>query len=127
MKTGRAAAERDMETATDGLGGAAAASAGRRADRDGGGGGGPAPVVGLDFGEAMDDFRTMFPTLDDDVIEAVLRSNRGSVDRTVDQLLTMSNDCRTAADFGPSGSMSCDDGGLPDAQPPRRAFLDPMS
>lgn len=114
-----------METATDGLGGTAATSAGRRADRDGGGG--PAPVVGLDFGEAMDDFRTMFPTLDDDVIEAVLRSNRGSVDRTVDQLLTMSNDCRTAADFGPSGSMSCDDGGLPDAQPPRRAFLDHTS
>lgn len=114
-----------METAaTDGLGTIAASA--RR-------GGGPAPVTGLDFGEAMNDFRTMFPTLDDDVIEAVLRSNRGNVERTVDQLLTMSNDCcswttDTCTDIGPSGSMSCDDddddgsGG----QPPRRAFFDPV-
>lgn len=81
-------------------------------------------VVGLDFKEAMNDFKTMFPMLDDEVIEAVLRSNKGSVDPTVDQLLTMSNDCRTT-DFEPSGSMSCDDGGLPDAKP-RCAFFDPM-
>lgn len=54
------------------------------------------PTVGLDFNEAMADFKTMFPTLDDEVIEAVLRCNKGSVDRTVDQLLTMSCECRTA-------------------------------
>lgn len=83
----------------------------------------PMPVVGLDVKEAMNDFKIMFPTLDDDVIEAVLRSNKGSVDPTVDQLLSISNDCRT--DFEPSGSMSCDDGGLPDAKP-QRAFFDPM-
>jgi len=56
----------------------------------------PTTVVGLNFNEAMADFKTMFPTLDDEVIEAVLRCNKGSVDRTVDQLLTMSCDCRTA-------------------------------
>lgn len=80
-------------------------------------------AVGLDFKETMNNFKIMFPTLDDDVIEAVLRSNKGSIDPTVDQLLTMSNDCRT--DFEPSGSMSCDDGGLPDAKP-QRAFFNPM-
>jgi hypothetical protein len=81
------------------------------------------PVIGLDFKQAMSDFKIMFPTLDDDVIEAVLRSNKGSVDPTVDQLLMMSNDGRI--DFEPSGSMSCDDGGLPDAKP-QHAFFDPM-
>lgn len=34
----------------------------------------------------------MFPTMDTDVIEAVLRSNDGAVDDTIDQLLTMSID-----------------------------------
>lgn len=81
------------------------------------------PVVGLDFKEAMNDFKTMFPTLDDDVIEAVLRSNKGNVDPTVDQLLLISSNCRM--DFEPSGSISCDDGGLPDVKP-QRAFFDPM-
>jgi len=66
------------------------------------------PTVGLDFNEAMADFKTMFPTLDDEVIEAVLRCNKGSVDRTVDQLLTMSCECR-AADLLNNG----DGGGLP--------------
>lgn len=81
------------------------------------------PVVGLDFKEAMNDFKIMFPTLDDDVIEAVLRSNKGSIDPTVDQLLIMSSDCRT--EFEPSGSMSCDDNGLPDAKP-QHTFFNPM-
>ncbi|XP_050435626.1 CUE domain-containing protein 1 [Adelges cooleyi] len=75
------------------------------------------PVVGLDFQETMNNFRIMFPTLDDDVIEAVLRSNKGCVDPTIDQLLTMSNDCRT--DFKPSGSVSTD-------AKPQHAFIDPM-
>ena len=34
----------------------------------------------------------MFPTLDEEVIEAVLRSNNGAVDATIDQLLTMTVD-----------------------------------
>ena len=34
----------------------------------------------------------MFPTMDADVIETVLRSNDGAVDDTIDQLLTMSID-----------------------------------
>jgi len=76
------------------------------------------PTGGLDFNEAMTDFKTMFPTLDEEVIEAVLRCNKGSVDRTVDQLLTMSCECR-AADLiiGPT-----DSGGLP----VQHAVFDPM-
>ena len=46
----------------------------------------------LDFSQAMADFKTMFPGMDDDVIEAVLRSNNGAVDATIDQLLTMTAD-----------------------------------
>lgn len=40
----------------------------------------------------MSDFKSMFPTLDDEVIEAVLRANDGAVDATIDQLLTMTID-----------------------------------
>ena len=40
----------------------------------------------------MSDFKEMFPTLDDEVIEAVLRANDGAVDATIDQLLTMTID-----------------------------------
>ena len=36
----------------------------------------------------------MFPTMEEEVIEAVLRANNGIVDATVDQLLTMSVDIR---------------------------------
>ncbi|KAL1140841.1 hypothetical protein AAG570_000769 [Ranatra chinensis] len=46
----------------------------------------------LEFHQAMADFKTMFPAMDDDVIEAVLRSNQGAVDATIDQLLAMSTD-----------------------------------
>ncbi|XP_012230864.1 CUE domain-containing protein 1 [Linepithema humile] len=46
----------------------------------------------LEFYQAMADFKNMFPQMDDDVIEAVLRSNQGAVDTTIDQLLTMSTD-----------------------------------
>ncbi|KAL6253647.1 hypothetical protein P5V15_015462 [Pogonomyrmex californicus] len=46
----------------------------------------------LEFYQAMTDFKNMFPQMDDDVIEAVLRSNQGAVDTTIDQLLTMSTD-----------------------------------
>ncbi|XP_043471231.1 CUE domain-containing protein 1 [Leptopilina heterotoma] len=46
----------------------------------------------LNFYQAMADFKIMFPEMDDDVIEAVLRSNQGAVDTTIDQLLSMSTD-----------------------------------
>ncbi|WAR02434.1 CUED1-like protein [Mya arenaria] len=50
------------------------------------------PKARYNIYQAMDDFRTMFPTLDDEVIEAVLRANDGAVDATIDQLLTMTID-----------------------------------
>ena len=51
-----------------------------------GGGGGVKP---LEFKAAMHDFGVMFPTLDPETIETVLRSNNGAVDATIDQLLEM--------------------------------------
>ncbi|XP_069135338.1 CUE domain-containing protein 1-like [Argopecten irradians] len=50
------------------------------------------PTKQLDFYQAMSDFKTMFPMMENDVIEAVLRANDGAVDATIDQLLTMSID-----------------------------------
>lgn len=44
----------------------------------------------LEFRQAMKDFKTMFPSLDAELIECVLRSNSGHVDSTVDQLLQLS-------------------------------------
>ncbi|XP_034024469.1 CUE domain-containing protein 1-like isoform X2 [Thalassophryne amazonica] len=46
----------------------------------------------LEFNQAMEDFKTMFPTMDYEVIECVLRSNNGAVDATIDQLLQMNID-----------------------------------
>lgn len=46
----------------------------------------------LEFTQAMSDFKTMFPDMEDEVIEAVLRVNQGAVDATIDQLLAMSTD-----------------------------------
>jgi len=43
----------------------------------------------LEFTQAMKDFKNMFPDMDDEVIEAVLRANNGLVDATIDQLLSM--------------------------------------
>ena len=37
----------------------------------------------------MTDFRVMFPDMDAEVIEAVLRANNGAVDATIDNLLAM--------------------------------------
>ncbi|XP_011558856.3 CUE domain-containing protein 1 [Plutella xylostella] len=51
-----------------------------------------ASTMQLEFTQAMTDFKTMFPEMDDDVIEAVLRANQGAVDATIDQLLAMSTD-----------------------------------
>ncbi|XP_076340403.1 CUE domain-containing protein 1-like [Tachypleus tridentatus] len=49
-------------------------------------------VTQLEFHQAMRDFKTMFPEMDEDVIEVVLRANSGAVDATIDQLLSMSTD-----------------------------------
>lgn len=53
----------------------------------------------LEFSQAMTDFKTMFPNMDVDVIEAVLRSNNGAVDATIDQLLTMTADIEDYPDY----------------------------
>ncbi|XP_074643801.1 uncharacterized protein LOC141900693 [Tubulanus polymorphus] len=49
----------------------------------------------LDFYQAMSDFKLMFPNMDEEIIEAVLRANNGAVDGTIDQLLTMNIDTDT--------------------------------
>ena len=46
----------------------------------------------LNFYESLYNFKKMFPKLDYEVIETVLRSNSGKVDKTIDQLLSMSQD-----------------------------------
>ncbi|NWY70889.1 CUED1 protein, partial [Erithacus rubecula] len=46
----------------------------------------------LEFNQAMQDFKTMFPSMDYDIIECVLRANNGAVDATIDQLLQMNLD-----------------------------------
>lgn len=43
----------------------------------------------LNFRQAMDDFKIMFPDIDRDVIETVLRANNGVVQSTIDQLLVL--------------------------------------
>ena len=55
-------------------------------------GGGRPPAAQLEFSQAMTDFKVMFPDMDAEVIEAVLRANNGAVDATIDHLLTMSAD-----------------------------------
>ena len=54
--------------------------------------GGRPPAAQLEFSQAMTDFKVMFPDMDAEVIEAVLRANNGAVDATIDHLLTMSAD-----------------------------------
>ncbi|KAM8904655.1 CUE domain-containing protein 1b isoform 1-T6 [Spinachia spinachia] len=56
----------------------------------------------LEFNQAMEDFKTMFPTMDYEVIECVLRSNNGAVDATIDQLLQMSFDRQGSDDSSDS-------------------------
>ncbi|XP_056612241.1 CUE domain-containing protein 1b [Triplophysa dalaica] len=56
----------------------------------------------LEFSQAMEDFKTMFPTMDYEVIECVLRSNNGAVDATIDQLLQMSIDGQGSDDSSDS-------------------------
>ncbi|XP_061638942.1 CUE domain-containing protein 1b isoform X2 [Phyllopteryx taeniolatus] len=56
----------------------------------------------LEFNQAMEDFKIMFPTMDYEVIECVLRSNNGAVDATIDQLLQMSIDGQTSEESSDS-------------------------
>ncbi|KAI3353948.1 hypothetical protein L3Q82_005154 [Scortum barcoo] len=56
----------------------------------------------LEFNQAMEDFKTMFPCMDYEVIECVLRSNNGAVDATIDQLLQMSIDGQGSDDSSDS-------------------------
>lgn len=51
-----------------------------------------ASTMQLEFAQAMSDFKTMFPDMDHDVIEAVLRANHGAVDATINNLIEMSTD-----------------------------------
>ena len=53
----------------------------------------------------MDDFRIMFPGLDVELIESVLRANKGAVDDTIDQLLTITVDCNDSATTNSSVSI----------------------
>lgn len=83
-----------------GGGGGGGGATGARGTGTGAGDGSPAPqelnnsrparqVRRLEFNQAMDDFKTMFPNMDYDIIECVLRANSGAVDATIDQLLQM--------------------------------------
>ncbi|KAI7793672.1 putative CUE domain containing 1a [Triplophysa rosa] len=62
----------------------------------------PRQVRRLEFSQAMDDFKTMFPSMQHEVIECVLRANNGAVDSTIDQLLQMSLDSQTTDDSSDS-------------------------
>lgn len=44
--------------------------------------------------QAMGEFRSMFPSMDPELIESVLRANHGAVDETIDQLLSMTVDTK---------------------------------
>lgn len=65
----------------------------------------------LEFNQAMDDFKTMFPNMDYDIIECVLRANSGAVDATIDQLLQMNLE-------GSGGSVYEDSSDSEDSIPP---------
>lgn len=62
----------------------------------------PRQVRRLEFSQAMDDFKTMFPSMEHEVIECVLRANHGAVDSTIDQLLQMSLDSQATDDSSDS-------------------------
>ncbi|KAF7479317.1 Hypothetical predicted protein [Marmota monax] len=101
-------------------GGGGGGAAGARGAGAGGGGAAPQElnnsrparqVRRLEFNQAMDDFKTMFPNMDYDIIECVLRANSGAVDATIDQLLQMNLE-------GGSGSAYEDSSDSEDSIPP---------
>ena len=61
----------------------------------------------LEFTQAMTDFKVMFPDMDAEVIEAVLRANNGAVDITIDHLLAMSADNETKEQDSPPAYTNC--------------------
>ena len=67
-----------------------------------------ASTMQLEFEEAMSDFKTMFPDMEKEVIEAVLRANQGAVDATIDQLLAMSVDNQVRRFFFYVHSVDCE-------------------
>ncbi|XP_062342124.1 CUE domain-containing protein 1-like isoform X2 [Osmerus eperlanus] len=56
----------------------------------------------LEFRQAMEDFHSMFPSMEPEVIECVLRANHGAVDATIDRLLQMSLDGHDSDDSSDS-------------------------
>jgi hypothetical protein len=74
----------------------------------------------LEFNQAMDDFKTMFPNMDYDIIECVLRANSGAVDATIDQLLQMNLEAG-------SGSAYEDSSDSEDSIPPEVGELGPYN
>lgn len=62
-----------------------------------GGGSSREQVRTLEYKQAMSDFCTMFPTLDKNVIECVLRTNNGHVESTIDQLLQLTDEDSNAS------------------------------
>lgn len=96
---------------SSGSGGGGSGSGGGGGGGGGGGSGGGGQlnnsrphrqVRRLEFNQAMEDFKTMFPSMDYEVIECVLRSNNGAVDATIDQLLQMSIDGQGSDDSSDS-------------------------
>lgn len=88
----------------------------------------------LDFTAAMNDFKHMFPNVDREVIEAILRANNGLVDATIDQLLSMGLDmegCNTSStqsDLPPLPSYNdVDRSEPPPAYTPRDVEISPSS
>ncbi|KAJ7995873.1 hypothetical protein DPEC_G00231230 [Dallia pectoralis] len=65
-------------------------------------GDGGCTVQRLEFDQAMEDFRTMFPSMEQEVIECVLRANHGAVDSTIDQLLQLNLDGHDSDDSSDS-------------------------
>lgn len=85
------AKDRRMEYASTPAWGAGASTSQSRFSSSSSAGGHVAEQAKLDFEQAMQDFQTMFPDMDRDLIEQVLRANNGAVERTIDELLALNS------------------------------------